>query len=128
MIVGLTLMIAGYWSETALPTGAMWTDDQAAAFQKASAELHGASYGKGHDHSKEHSHNEPDRSSPEYLQAKEAFEKSRTALDRAYSRKMWIKYGIILMGVVISGYGIVCVGLEKMRADEGATQTHKRKR
>lgn len=127
MIVGLLLMFAGYWSETALPTSTTWTDQQAEEFQKASVVMHGASYGKSHDHSKEHSHDgpEPDRSSPEYLQAKAAFDKSRTELDRAVARRTWIKYGIIFTGVLISGLGIVVVALEKMKADEGSTPRRK---
>lgn len=128
MIVGLALMLIGYFTDTAMPTGASWSPQQAAAFQKASADLHGASYGKDHDHSKEHSHGEADRSSPEYLKAKEAFDKSKGDLERAMSRRVWIKYGIILTGVLIAGYGIVVVGLEKMKADEALTRPHKPKK
>lgn len=126
MIVGLLLMFAGYWSEAVIPTSAVWSPEQAAEYQKASAEMHGASYAKGHDHSKEHSHDEPDRSAPEYVKAKAAFEKSRTELDRAVSRRSWLKYGIIFVGVAISGYGIVLVALDKMRVDEEATQRRPR--
>ena len=128
MIIGLALMLFGYFTEAALPTGASWSPEQAAAFQKASAELHGASYGKEHDHSKEHSHGEADRSSREYLKAKEEFEKSRNALERAYSRRTWIKYGVILTGVLIAGYGIVVVGIDKMKADDALTKPHKPKK
>jgi hypothetical protein len=127
MIVGLLMMFAGYWSESALPTSATWTDQQAEEFQKASVVMHGASYGKSHDHSKEHSHDgpEPDRSSPEYLAAKAAFDKTRADRDRAEARRSWIKYGIIFTGVLISGVGIVIVAIEKMKADEGNTQRRK---
>lgn len=127
MLIGLLLMFLGYMSESALPTSAVWTDQQAEAFQKASATMHGANYGKAHDHSKEHSHDgpAPDRSSPEYLQAKADFDKSRIELDRAVSRQAWIKYGIIFTGVLISGCGIVMVAVEKMKEDEGSTHRHK---
>ncbi len=128
MIVGLLLMLLGYFSEAVIPGKTVWNDEQAAAYQKASGELHGASYGKGHDHSKEHAHNEPDRSSPEYLKAKEAFDRAKSELDRAANRQIWIKYGIILTGVVISACGIVRVALDKMQADEEATMTHRPKK
>ncbi len=128
MIVGLLLMFAGYWSEAALPASATWTDEQAEAFQKASQVMHGASYGKSHDHSSGHSHDggpEPDRTSAEYLAAKAAFDKTRTDRDLAEARRAWIKYGIIFTGVLFSGYGIVVVAIEKMKADEGSWQRHK---
>ncbi len=128
MIVGLLLMLVGSWSEIVVPTRAVWTDEQAKEYEKASADMHGSSYGKSHDHSKEHSHNEPDRSSPEYLKAKEAFDRSRAQLDRAVSRQTWIKYGIILSGVLIAGYGIVVVGIDKMKADDALTKPHKPKK
>src|SRR5689334_13253498 len=128
MIVGLVLMLHGSLSEIPVPRSTVWTDKQAEEYEKASAELHNSSYGKSHDHSKEHSHNDADRSSPEYLKAKEAFDKSRAELDRAVSRKTWIKYGVILAGVLIAGYGIVVVGIEKIRADEEGTHRHKSKK
>jgi hypothetical protein len=126
MIVGLLLMFAGYMSESALPTAAVWTDEQADQFQKASAQLHGASYGKGHDHSKEHAHDdEPDRSSPAYLEAKAAFDKARGELDTAIARQAWIKYGIIFTGVLISGFGITIVAIEKIKADDDSKPRRK---
>ena len=128
MIVGLLLMLVGSWSDNPIPTGAVWTDEQAREYNKASGELHTSSYGRSHDHSKEHSHGEPDRTSEEYLRTKAAFDKAKKDLDLARSRQSWFKYGIILTGVLISGLGIIRVGMDKMRADEEATQTHRPKK
>jgi hypothetical protein len=120
MIVGLVLMFVGYVQESIMPTSAVWTDEQAKKFSENSARMHNAAY-SGHDHSKEHAHGEPDRSSPEYLKAKADFEKSKADLAAALGRQAWMKYGIIMLGVVIAGYGIVHVAIEKMRADEATT-------
>ena len=120
MIIGLALMAFGYVQESIVPNNAVWTDEQAKTYSENSARMHTAAYA-GHDHSKESAHGEPDRKNPEYLNAKADFEKSQADLAAALSRRAWTKYGVILLGVVIAGYGIVCVAIEKMRADNEST-------
>lgn len=120
MIVGLVLMFFGYVQESIVPNNAVWTDEQAKTYSENSARMHNAAY-SGHDHSKKDSHGEPDRSSPEYVKAKADFEKSKADLAAALNRQVWMKYGIILLGVAIAGFGIVRVAIDKMRADEETT-------
>lgn len=120
MIVGLVLIFFGYIQENVLPTNATWTDEQAKTYSENSARMHNAAY-SGHDHSKENAHGEPDRKSAEYLKAKADFDKSKADLEAAQTRQAWMKYGIILTGVAITGFGIVRVAIDKMRADEAST-------
>lgn len=120
MIIGLALMAFGYVQESLVPTSAVWTDEQAKTYSENSARMHNAAY-SGHDHSKENGHAEPDRNSPEYLKAKADFDKSKADLAAALHRQTWMKYGVILLGVVIAGFGIVRVAIDKMRADEETT-------
>jgi hypothetical protein len=118
MIIGLLLMAAGYFSPSVTPTSAVWSDEQAVEYGKAAARLHNASYGASHDHSQQHSHEEDPHKSPEYVAAKEAFEKSKAALDRARSRQSFVKYFLILSGVIITGVGIAQAAMTKMKADD----------
>jgi hypothetical protein len=120
MIVGLVLILCGYLQEHILSTNGGWTDEKAIAHGKNAAQMHNAAY-SGHDHSKENAHGEPDRKSEEYLKAKAEFEKSKADLESAHSRQTWMKYGIVLTGVAITGFGIVRVAIDKMRADEATT-------
>jgi hypothetical protein len=120
MIVGLVLMFFGYVQESLVPNSAVWTDEQAKKYSDNSARMHNAAYA-GHDHSKANAHGEPDRNSPEYLKVKADFEKSKADLAAALNRQVWAKYGIILLGVAIAGFGIVRVAIDKMRADEETT-------
>jgi hypothetical protein len=124
MIVGLVLMASGYFSPSVMPTQAVWNDEQAQEYGQTAARLHNASYGATHDHSQQHAHDEDPHKSPEYVAAKEAFEKSKSALDRARSRQSWVKYGLVFVGVIITGFGIAQVGMQKMKGDE----QHGRKR
>lgn len=127
MLVGLALMFGGYWFQWALPVQSVWTDEQAREYGVNSARLHTATYGKEHDHSKPHSHSEPNLKDKEYVEAKAAFEKSVKARDAAISRLDWIKYGIILTGVVIAGCGVLQVMLEKMKNDDAPRHASQRR-
>jgi hypothetical protein len=118
MIVGLVLIAAGYFSPSLTPTSAVWTDKQAEEYGKTAATLHSASYGSGHDHSKDQSHDRDPHKSPEYIAAKAAFDKNLQALESARSRQSWLKYSLIAAGVIIAGTGIVQVCLAKMKEDD----------
>lgn len=128
MLAGLALLVIGNWYQAALPTSAVWTDEQAREYSRASAELHSASYGAGHshDHGHDHSHDAGDiQKSADYLAAKAAFDKSKGALDRARSRQVWIKYGLIALGVVIATCGIIPIALDKLKEGSQANGSRK---
>lgn len=126
MIVGLVLMAVGNWYQVAVPTTAVWTDQQAEVYQKASTRLHSASFGAGHSHDKDHghSHDAGDVSkSKEYIEAKAEFERIQGDLDRSRTRQSWIKYAIIGLGVVIASSGVIIAGINKLYA-WGAEKSH----
>lgn len=119
MIVGLSLMGVGYWYESLVPTQSVWTDEQARELGEASARFHSASFGKDHSHDPGSSHShDVDHQSPEYQQAKAVYEAKQGELDRSRQRHVWIKYGIVLTGVVMAGWGVVRVAIDKMNDDE----------
>lgn len=128
MLAGLALMVIGNFYQAALPTSAVWTDEQAREYSRASAELHSASYGAGHSHDQgnTHSHDAGDiQKSTEYLTAKAAFDKSKGDLDRARSRQVWIKYGLIALGVLIATCGIMPIALDKLKEGSQASGSRK---
>jgi hypothetical protein len=116
MVVGLVLMLVGNWFQVELPVSAVWTNEQAQEYSKASADLHAAGYGAGHSHDQAHSHDAEElKKSAQYIAAAAAFDKVKADLNRAHSRQAWFKYGLIILGVMFATAGIIPTLLDKLK-------------
>lgn len=127
MLIGLSCMAGGYFHEHFVPTQSVWTDQQAEELGQASARFHAASFGKdhSHEHGQPHAHQVNYRSD-EYQTAKAAYDAQRGDLERSLERQTWIKYGMVLTGVLIAGWGVLRVAMGKLGEDDAPRRREKR--
>ena len=109
MVVGLIVVFIGPLILSALPTATYWTDEEQAAYEKASVAAHAATYGGAHDHSKPHSHEAPPDDA-----AKAHLEETRTELDHhsaklkaAQSSQSWLRSGCRGFGLLVAATGVL---------------------
>ena len=103
LAAGVLLMLAGSLIAALVPDEAVWSESDAQALQKASADWHGASHQHGHaadaaTDSHAH-HGEP-------VEAQSAYQRQQVRLLAAQSRQRWLVWGMRLAGVAIAAVGV----------------------
>lgn len=103
LAAGVLLMLGASLLAALVPDQAVWSETDAQALQKASADWHGASHSHGHAPlGQGTSHGEGDG----HAEVQSAYERQQARLQSAQSRQRWLVWGLRLTGIAIAAVGV----------------------
>jgi len=112
MLLGLGLVGLSPFVDYLAPASAVWTEEDGAQLQKASADFHAANYdlpqtedGGGASNGKAPGY-DPVAAKAKYETAKQEFEKQKSRLSSAQSRQVWLVWGGRLLGILFAVIGV----------------------
>lgn len=109
IVVGLLVLGGGPVALSVVPTQAFWSDEQQAAYEKASTAAHAAAFGGEHDHGSSHSA-EPVMDSDALAErdaTRAEFEKHFATLKAAQQSQRWLGIGCRILGATIAAGGVL---------------------
>lgn len=109
ILVGLLVLFAGPLLLARMPAQTYWSDEDQAAYEKASTEAHAAAFGGQHDHSQPHSHEMPADSEAEALRlsTRAEFERHQVKLLASQSKQKWLSIAVRVLGLVLAAGGVL---------------------
>lgn len=106
LILGVVLLVLAPWSPNLIPSSAVWSDEDAQEYTRASADLHAKSY-ESHNHgSGSHGHAHIGGTAEERAAAQAAFDAIQTRRDSAGRLPSAIKYALQAIGVAACAAGV----------------------
>ena len=107
--LGLLVLGGGPLALDLAPTQVYWSDEEHAAYEKASTAAHAAAYGGEHEHSGSHA-TEPDMDAAALAKryaTRVEFEKHFTKLKAAQRSQRWLGIGCRILGATIAASGVL---------------------
>lgn len=104
LVCGILLIVAAPWSGVLLPTSAVWSDEDAAEYTRAAADLHSKSYEASA--AANHGHSHAGGTAEEKAAAQAAFDSIRDRRDAAIYRRTLLKYALQGLGILAAIAGL----------------------
>lgn len=101
LVVGVLLLLLAPWVANLIPTSAVWSDEDARQYTRASAELHAASHGAG-----QHNHAHATGEHHDRATAQAAFDAIQARRDRAGRWPVLVKRLLQATGIAVCGIGV----------------------
>ena len=120
IVVGLLVLFAGPLLVGMMPVQSYWSDEDQAAYEKASTAAHAAAFGGEHDHSQPHSHDISAGSEAAALRdaTRAEFAKHEAKLKAAQASQKWLGFGLRVLGVLLAAGGVLLY-VRARRAEPG---------
>jgi|GEM_PF-5396807 len=106
LLVGVLLLVLAPWSANLIPTSAVWSDEDAREYTRASADLHAKSYEASQHGSGHHGHSHTGGTKSEKAAAKAAFDAIQGRRDRAGLLPKLLRYSLQAVGLAACAAGI----------------------
>jgi hypothetical protein len=112
ILLGMGLLCLSPFVDVLAPASAVWTEEDGAKLQKASADFHAANYDlpqnddSGASNAGKRPGYDPVAAKEKYATAKREYELQQLRLGSAQSRQVWLVWGVRLLGILFAVIGV----------------------